>query len=127
MMALAQSIYGGIHGGIPPRQTEIKCNIRKHESAVFVCFVFFTSFRDNGTPGPHTGSNAVGNERPGQRKEWSVSEAQAGAPSLQRGSHALWPQGYGGPLAASMACGARDRMIRAGLRAPRGERSYDQN
>ena len=69
----------------------------------------------------------MGNERPGQRKEWSVSEAQAGAPSLQRGSHALWPQGYGGPLAASMACGARDRMIRAGLRAPRGERSYDQN
>ena len=67
-------------------------------------FLFFTSFRDNGTPGPHTGSNAVGNERPGQRKEWSVSEAQpqAGAPSLQRGSHALWPQGYGGPLAASM-------------------------
>ena len=39
----------------------------------------------------------------------------------------MWPQGYGGPLAASMACGARDRMIRAGLRAPRGERSYDQN
>ena len=39
----------------------------------------------------------------------------------------MWPQGYGGPLAASMACGARDRMIRAGLHAPRGERSYDQN
>ena len=37
----------------------------------------FTSFRDNRTPGPHTGSNAVvGNERPGPHNE-SSSCAQA--------------------------------------------------
>jgi hypothetical protein len=49
------------------------------------------------------------------------------APPPSKGGHASWPQGYGGPIAASMACGARDRMIRAGLRASRGERSDDQS
>ena len=62
----------------------------------------------------------MGNDRPGQQDEWSVSEAQADGPSLQRGLHALLPQGYGGPLAASMPCDARDHMIRAGLRVPCG-------
>ena len=51
----------------------------------------------------------------------SVSVAQAGAPSLQRGAHALLPQGYGDPIAASRAWQKRrarsdDQDTRTGLR-----------
>ena len=105
------------------------CESASHyESAVFIYIYILTPASETTGPRDPTPDRTLWERVAPDRShdKWSVSVAQAGAPSLQRGSHALWPQRYGGPLAASMACGARDRMIRAGLRATRRERSHDQ-